>query len=124
MRIVVVGAGEVGSYVADRLSREGNDIVVIDVDRERLAELNENADVLTVLGSGTSPMVLAEAQIERADMMVAVTDRDEVNLLACLQAKQAGTGSTVARLQDRDLRGHAGRAVRDAIGVDLSLIHI
>ncbi len=121
MRIVVVGAGEVGSYVADRLSREGHDIVVIDLDRERLAELNSELDVLTVLGSGTSPTVLAEAQIERADMMVAVTDRDEVNLLACMQAKQVGTASTVARLQDSDLRGPAGRHVRDATGVDLVL---
>ncbi len=121
MRIVVVGAGEVGSYVADRLSREGHDIVVVDLDRERLAELNSELDVLTVLGSGTSPTVLAEAQIERADMMVAVTDRDEVNLLACMQAKQVGTASTVARLQDSDLRGPAGRQVRDATGVDLVL---
>jgi trk system potassium uptake protein TrkA len=121
VRIVVVGAGEVGSYVADRLSREGHDIVVIDLDRERLAELNSELDVLTVLGSGTSPTVLAEAQIERADMMVAVTDRDEVNLLACMQAKQVGTASTVARLQDSDLRGPAGRHVRDATGVDLVL---
>jgi trk system potassium uptake protein TrkA len=121
VRIVVVGAGEVGSYVADRLSREGHDIVVIDLDRERLAELNSELDVLTVLGSGTSPTVLAEAQIERADMMVAVTDRDEVNLLACMQAKQVGTASTVARLQDSDLRGPAGRQVRDATGVDLVL---
>lgn len=117
----MVGAGEVGSYVADRLSREGNDVVVVDTDRQRLAELNDSADVLTVLGSGTSPRVLEEAQIEKADMMVAVTDRDEVNLLACMQAKQSGTGSTVARLQDRDLRGQAGRGVRDAVGVDLVL---
>lgn len=117
----MVGAGEVGSYVADRLSREGHDIVVIDVDRERLAELNDDFDVLTVLGSGTSPTALAEAQIDRADMMVAVTDRDEVNLLACMQATHAGVGSKVARLQDSELRGQAGRHVRDAIGVDLVL---
>ncbi len=121
MRIVVVGAGEVGSYVADRLSREGHDVVIIDTDRERLGEVNDNFDVLTVFGSGTSPTVLAEAQIERADMMVAVTDRDEVNLLACMQAKHVGVGSTVARLQDRDLRGPAGRHVREATGVDLVL---
>ncbi|MFT7646335.1 MAG: trk system potassium uptake protein TrkA [Candidatus Poriferisodalaceae bacterium] len=121
MRIIVVGAGEVGSYVADRLSREDHDVVVIDTNRERLRELNDSHDVLTVLGSGTSPTVLEEARIDRADMLVAVTDKDEVNLLACLQGKQAGVSRTVARLQSSDLRGVAGRKVRDAVGVDLVL---
>jgi trk system potassium uptake protein TrkA len=121
VRIIVVGAGEVGSYVADRLSRENHDVVVIDLDRERLRELNDNQDVLTVLGSGTSPTVLAEARIDRADMLVAVTDRDEVNLLACMQGKQAGVRRTVARLQSKDLRGEAGRKIRELTGVDLVL---
>jgi len=121
VRIIVVGAGEIGSYVADRLSREGHAVVVVDWDRERLRELHDNQDVLTVLGSATSPRVLEEAQLGRADMMVAVTDRDEVNLIACMQGKQAGVGRTVARLQDRDLRGPGGRLVREATGVDLVL---
>jgi trk system potassium uptake protein len=119
MRVLVVGAGEVGSYVADRLSREGNDVVVIDQSRRRLREIDEAIDVMTVLGSGSSPKVLSEASVERADLVVALTDNDEVNLMVCMQARQAGVPRTVARLQDRDLRGRAGLEVRTAMGVDL-----
>lgn len=120
MRIIVIGAGEVGSYVADRLSREGNEVVVVDIDRDRLRELDQN-DVLTVFGSGTNPTVLAEAQLDRAHMLVAVTDQDEVNLVACLQAKQEGVAQTVARLQEGDLRGMQSRGLREALGVDMVL---
>lgn len=116
-----MGAGEVGSYIAERLSRESHDVVVIDADRGRLGDLAEHLDVLTVLGSGSSPAVLEEAGLARADILVAVTDNDEVNLLACLQARQADVGRTVARLQQRALRDRGGAAVRDAIGVDMVL---
>ena len=117
----MVGAGEVGSYIAERLSREGNDVVVIDHHSGRLDALASEFDLLTVNGSGTNPRVLSEAGIDRAEVVVAVTDSDEVNLLACMQAKQQGVPATVARLQDSDLRGAPGRAMRAAIGVDLVL---
>jgi len=121
VRILVVGAGEVGSYIAGRLSREGNDVIVIDRHSRRLDALASEVDLLTVNGSGTNPSVLAEAGLERAEVVVAVTDSDEVNLLVCMQAKQAGVPATVARLQDGDLRGTPGRSLRNAIGVDLVL---
>ncbi|WP_423922553.1 Trk system potassium transporter TrkA [Candidatus Poriferisodalis sp.] len=121
MRILVVGAGEVGSYIAERLSREGNDVIVVDQHSDRLDALGAEFDLLTVHGSGTNPGVLAEAGLDRAEVVVAVTDSDEVNLLACMQAKQRGVPATVARLQDSDLRGTAGRSLRNAIGVDLVL---
>ena len=117
----MVGAGEVGSYIAERLSREGNDVVVVDQHSGRLAALASEVDLLTVHGSGTNPRVLDEAGLERAEVVVAVTDSDEVNLLACMQAKQSGVPATVARLQDSDLRGASGRSLRNAIGVDLVL---
>lgn len=117
----MVGAGEVGSYIAERLSREGNDVIVIDRHSGRLDALASQFDLLTVNGSGTNPRVLSEAGLERADVVVAVTDSDEVNLLACMQAKQLGVPAAVARLQDSDLRGAPGRAMRAAIGVDLVL---
>ena len=117
----MVGAGEVGSYIAGRLSREGNDVIVIDQHSRRLDALASEVDLLTVNGSGTNPSVLAEAGLERAEVVVAVTDSDEVNLLVCMQAKQAGVPATVARLQDGDLRGTPGRSLRNAIGVDLVL---
>lgn len=121
MRITILGAGEVGSYVAERLSGEGHDVVVIDSNRRRLQQIDESIDVMTVLGSGSSPPVLREARVEKTDLLVALTDNDEVNLLACLQAKQMGGARTVARLQSKDLRSRSGLEVRKAIGVDLVL---
>jgi trk system potassium uptake protein TrkA len=121
MRITIVGVGEVGSYVAGRLSGEGHDVVVIDSNRRRLQQIDETIDVMTVLGSGSSPTVLREARVEKTDLLVALTDNDEVNLIACLQAKQMGGARTVARLQSKDLRTRTGLEVRKAIGVDLVL---
>ena len=117
----MVGAGEVGSYIAARLSREGNDVVVVDHNSGRLDALAADVDLLAVHGSGTNPRVLDEAGLERAEVVVAVTDSDEVNLLTCMLAKQSGVPATAARLQDSDLRGQRGRSLRDAIGVDLVL---
>ncbi len=119
--IVVLGAGEIGSYVASRLTSEGHDVVVVDHDRHELQHVDRSLDVMTVLGHAGSPAVLAEAQVQRADVLAALTDHDEVNLVACLLARQAGVARTLARLQSSELRGPAGEAVRDAMGVDTVL---
>ncbi|MDZ7673483.1 MAG: Trk system potassium transporter TrkA [Acidimicrobiales bacterium] len=119
MYVIVVGAGEVGTYVADRLSREGHDVAVVERDRTALRAVSEQLDVLTLLGSGTNPEVLKEAGIGRAEMIVAVTSQDEVNLVCCLVGKQAGIARTVCRLEDADLRSRKSTALHDAMGVDL-----
>ena len=119
MYVIVVGAGEVGTYVADRLSREGHDVAVVERDRAALREVSERLDVLTLLGSGTNPEILRQAGIERAEMIVAVTSQDEVNLVCCLVGKQAGIARTVCRLEDPDLRSRRSSALHQAMGVDL-----
>lgn len=119
MYVIVVGAGEVGTYVADRLSREGHDVAVIERNRAALRAVTERLDVLTLHGSGTNPEVLREAGIDRAEMIVAVTSQDEVNLVCCLVGKQAGIARTVCRLEDADLRSRKSSALHDAMGVDL-----
>lgn len=86
MKIVIVGAGEVGFQIASRLSLENKDVVVIDVDPEALKRLSENIDVQAVMGSGSSPVILESAGLREADILLAVTDSDEVNLVACLMA--------------------------------------
>ncbi len=118
MRIVVVGAGEVGSYVAQILSEEGNTVAVVEVDAKKLHHLAEELDVLAVEGSGSHPHILREAGIRKADLLVAVTASDEVNLLACLLAKQHGVKRTIARIQARNLREKDARELREAMQVD------
>lgn len=119
MYVIVLGAGEVGSYVASRLSHQGIDVAVIEEDENRLRVLEEELDVLTVHGNGTHPSTLSEAGVERADLLVAVTNHDEVNMLASLAAKQAGVPRTLVRLESSDLRGPLAARIRDAVGADL-----
>ena len=119
MHVVVVGAGEVGSYVADRLSREGHDVAIVDVDAAKLGRLDEAFDVLTVCGSGTHPKVLREAGIQNARLLVAVTANDEANLIASLLAKSFGVPQTIVRIEAADLRSKDAARVREASGADL-----
>ncbi len=83
MKIVIVGAGQVGGTLAENLASEANDISLIDTDEHRLRELQDRLDIRTVPGRGSHPDVLESAGIEDADMIVAVTSSDEVNMLAC-----------------------------------------
>tara|TARA_B100000959_G_scaffold285296_2_gene359608 strand:+ start:2006 stop:3409 length:1404 start_codon:yes stop_codon:yes gene_type:complete len=102
--IIVVGAGEVGTYVADRLSGQEHDIALIEVDPERFREIDKDLDVLAVKGSGTDPSCLQKAGLDQADLLVAVTANDEANLLSALLARQAGVQKTIVRVESRRLR--------------------
>ncbi|MFH1060893.1 MAG: Trk system potassium transporter TrkA [Pseudomonadota bacterium] len=103
MQVLIIGAGEVGFHTALRLSREGHRVVVLDNDPEQLRKVNERMDVNTLLGPGSSPSMLREAGIHDADMVVAVTDSDEVNLQACRFAKLLSRSATrVARIRSAD----------------------
>ena len=100
MKIIVVGCGKVGAAVTAQLSREGHDIAVIDVNSSVLTDISNNYDVMGVIGNGASHAVQLEAGIEKADLLVAATDSDEMNLLCCLIAKKAGGCSTIARVRN------------------------
>ena len=119
MHVVVIGAGEVGSYIADRLSREGHDVGIIDIDREKVRRIGDDTDALTVCGSGTNPDTLRKAGVENADLLVAVTANDEVNLIASMLAKSIGVKQSIVRIEAAELRGEAGEEVRNACGADL-----
>ncbi|MBL0715496.1 MAG: NAD-binding protein [Desulfosarcina sp.] len=86
MKMVIVGAGEVGFHIARRLARENKNAVVINNNPEALKRLSESIDVQTITGSGRSPAILETAGIRGAEIMLAVTDSDEVNVVACLMA--------------------------------------
>ena len=100
MKIVVVGGGEVGYSVAGTLSEEGHDVTVVEEDEERAAKLDDELDVIAVHGSGARPQVLEQAGVHPGcdvDILVACTDRDEVNILACWIAKRAGVERVISR---------------------------
>jgi trk system potassium uptake protein TrkA len=86
LKIVIVGAGEVGFHIASHLALENKDVVMVDKNADALRRVSENIDVQAVHGSGSSPVVLAEAGVKSADILLAVTDKDETNLVACLIA--------------------------------------
>jgi trk system potassium uptake protein TrkA len=103
VKIVIVGAGEVGFHIASRLALENKDVVVIDSSAEALKRLSESIDVQTLSGSGSSPAMLESAGIREAEIMLAVTDSDEVNLVACLVADTLSpTTKKLARLRGAD----------------------
>ena len=119
MHVVVIGAGEIGWYLAQRLGAEHHDVVMIEANATRAAAIGSQLDVQVVVGSGTSPSTLKAARIERADLLAAVTDSDEANLVASLVAQQFGVANTIVRIQSDELRGVDGEALRKAVGADL-----
>ncbi len=99
-RIVIVGAGEVGFHISRRLAAEGRRVLLIDLSRERLAAVEEELDVQTLQGSGTTPSVLRRAEVESAAMFLAVTDSDETNIVSCLFAGELAPNLTkLARIR-------------------------
>ncbi|MFQ5841420.1 MAG: Trk system potassium transporter TrkA [Thermodesulfobacteriota bacterium] len=101
MKIIVIGAGEVGYNLAMKLSKESHDVVVIDHDPEKVRHIDETLDVKALLGKGSSPSVLKEAGIEEAEMVIAVTDSDEINMVVCLIAgTQSKIPKRIARIRN------------------------
>ncbi len=110
MKIVIIGAGQVGGTLAENLASEANDITLIDLDGARLRELQDRLDIRTVAGMGCHPDVLVSAGIEDADMLVAVTRSDEVNIVACQVAHSLfRTPTKIARVRANDYVHHGVR---------------
>lgn len=107
MKIIILGAGQVGSSVADSLVGEANDITMVDTDPERLALLQDRLDLRTVVGNASHPSVLVNAGAEDADMILAVTEHDETNLVACkLAASIFNTPTRIARIRSSEYLAH------------------
>ncbi|MEC9390852.1 MAG: Trk system potassium transporter TrkA [Myxococcota bacterium] len=107
MKVVVIGMGEVGAYVAKTLSGERHEVLAVDIDQERIDLMSERLDVATLKGYGANPRTLALAGVDTADLVVCATDSDEVNLIAALASKQLGAGRAVARLQSGEYEDSA-----------------
>jgi trk system potassium uptake protein TrkA len=107
MKIIILGAGQVGTSVAESLVSEANDITVVDYDGERLANLQERLDLRVVTGNAASPSILDRAGAADADLLIAVTQSDQTNLCACRVAKTLFNVPTrIARLRAADYEDH------------------
>ena len=100
MRIVIVGCGKVGTTLAEQLNREKHEIVLIEKNPEVLQGVTNTLDLIGVAGNGASDAVLREAGAATADLLIAVTTTDELNLLCCLIAKKVGVRNTIARVRN------------------------
>jgi trk system potassium uptake protein TrkA len=119
MDIVIIGMGEVGRFLAATLSFEGHRIRAVDRDTGRLERAVEHSDLQTLQGHGAALKTLREAGVATSDLVIAVTDSDEVNMLAALTAKQLGAKQAIARVADRAYYEEEGGFAHDVVGVDL-----
>lgn len=119
MKVVIVGAGQVGFYVARHLALEKKDVVVIDMSPEATRRISDSLDVQVVTGSGSSPVVLTEAGIKNADILLAVTDSDETNLVACLMTDILSPSTKkLARIRNADYDSHHSTFLEAAPHID------
>ncbi len=100
MQIIIVGCGKVGSTIAEQLSAEGHDITIVDTDEAVVKALAARLDIMGVTGNGATHTILEEAGIEDSDLLIAVTESDELNLLCCMVGKKAGAEHTIARVRN------------------------
>ncbi len=120
MKIIILGAGQVGSSVADNLANEANDITIVDVDQARLQLLKDRLDIRTVAGVASHPEVLSRAGAEDADMILAVTNSDETNMIACQVAYTLfHTPTKIARVRSGEYLSHAQLFSQEALPVDV-----
>ena len=118
MKIIIVGCGKVGSTLAEHLDQEGHDITIIDRHWDKLKYLSERIDVLGVQGNGASISTQREAGVKDADILIATTNSDELNLLCCLIAKKAGNCQTIARIRDPEYYSEM-RYLRDELNLSM-----
>lgn len=118
MKIIIIGDGKVGYSLAENLSKENNDVTIIDKDIEALRKANENLDVMCIRGNGVSTKVLLEAGVADVDVLIAATSSDEMNMVCCLTAKKLGAHYTVARIRDPEYANELSR-LKQELGLDL-----
>ena len=120
MKAIIIGAGEVGFHIAKILTAEkNNDVVLIDESNTACQRVQEQLDLLTLEGSGASPPLLKQAGIEDAELLIAVTNCDEINMLACLIASRYGVATKVARVSSPDYCANEHSLTPEDFGIDL-----
>lgn len=121
MRIIIAGMGDVGYQLAKQLSSESHDIIAIDTDQQRLSYTDSMTDILTINGSSTSIKVLKEAKVEKADLIVAVTSSEEVNLTTAIISKRLGAQKTIARVSNAEYLENENLVGFHQMGIDFMI---
>ncbi|KGP75297.1 potassium transporter TrkA [Desulfosporosinus sp. Tol-M] len=119
MKVIIIGAGKVGFNMAQLLSTEGHDVTVIEQSPERQQILENALDIQVISGSGSSTSVLLSSGVKKADMLIAVTEYDELNMVACLLAKKYGAKTTVARVRNPEYLEVKEFSLKQLMGIDL-----
>ena len=120
MKIIIVGCGKVGTTLAEQLNRENHDITLIDCDSEALQSISDSTDVMSVTGNGAVYQVQMEAGIKEADLLIATTNSDELNMLCCFIAKKAGNCHTIARIRNPEYSAEINY-IREELNLSLAI---
>jgi len=118
MKIVIAGAGAVGTHLAKMLSHQDHDIILLDSDEEKLKEIDSHLDLLTIVGSSSSLNDLKEAQVKKADLFIAVTQSEETNITSTILAKKLGAIKTIARIDNQEYLIPENREYLRSLGID------
>ena len=120
MKIIIVGCGKVGTTLAEQLNMENHDITLIDCNSEALQSIADSTDVMSVTGNGAVYQVQMEAGIKEADLLIATTNSDELNMLCCLIAKKAGNCHTIARIRNPEYSAEINY-IREELNLSLAI---
>ncbi|MCK5767418.1 MAG: NAD-binding protein, partial [Candidatus Atribacteria bacterium] len=120
MKIIIIGAGKVGKQIAKTLSSENHDVILIEKNETRRQTAQDNLDIITILGNGVNVRTLEKAGIKQTDMLIAVTNSDEVNMLACMTAKQFDVPKKIARIRNSEYL-YSNILSKDKLGIDFTI---
>ena len=123
LNIIIVGCGKVGITLIEQLAEEGHDITIIDKDPDKIQNLSNLYDVMGIVGNGASYSVQKEAGIEDTDLIIAVTESDELNLLCCTVAKRVGNCAAIARVRNPEYNKEIGY-LRDKLGLAMTYLYL
>ena len=119
MKSIIVGAGKVGFSLASNFCKEGYDVTVIDSNRRRLDIMEDHLNINTILGNAVRIETLQEAGVSQCDLIIAVTDKDELNMMTCFMAKRSGAKSTIARVRTPGYSDFDNAERLDSLGIDM-----
>ena len=120
MKCIIIGGGKVGITLAEQLCQENHDVVIMDASAKRMQDIPESIDALRIVGNGASIQAQMEAGVNEADILIAVTGSDELNLLCCLIAKKAGKCNTIARVRN-PVYSKEINFIKERLGVSMTI---